>query len=239
MRTINGMIEHLDPCIEAVSWLRYKTDIKKAWNECDKADWLLWLSAYYIDKKTVVLSTCDCVGVALEHVPKDEDRPRKAISTTRLWVEGKASIKEIKRAAGDARAVTYAGPAIVSAAAVAASLTANTNTAINTAYTADIYARAVSIATAYAATNAAYTAVYADATAGAVRSYAAATDAVYDTAATAAAAGSAGGYTAAAIIAHAIAVSKLQKSTNLKKLASLIRKRITAEMIEESLLRSI
>lgn len=49
--------------------------------------------------KLLGLAACDCAEQALIYVPKNEDRPRKAIQAARDWCVGQASIEDVLAAA--------------------------------------------------------------------------------------------------------------------------------------------
>src|SRR5690606_4131028 len=87
--------------------------------------------------------------LALVYVPKDEDRPIKAIEAAERWAAGLVTIEELRCAVDAARAV-YTDVSTVSSAAVSAEYAA---------YAA--YAPYVAEAAAHAASNAAKAAAYA------------------------------------------------------------------------------
>ena len=103
MKVKEKLIE-MNACEEAVVWVG-RRGLKKAWAECERADWMLWLCGKMVDKpgwptrKKLTLIACDCASRALKHVTEGEDRPRKAIETARDWVKGKATIEQVRAAA--------------------------------------------------------------------------------------------------------------------------------------------
>ena len=118
----------MEACSEAVDWVDGH-GLKKAYDTCERADWMLWLAGRMADrpgwptKQEVVLAACDCAELALRHVPKGEDRPRRAIETARAWARGKASLDDVRaaRAAAEAaRAAAWAAAEAAEAAAEAA-----------------------------------------------------------------------------------------------------------------------
>lgn len=173
-------LEKLHACDEALKWVksgRYVT-IKKAWRECPRADWLLWLAAKNIGNpgwpthQEVVLATCDCAETALRFVPEGEERPKVAIETAHRWAVGKATIEECNTAAwaaaDAARDAADADAWAAADAAADAATTAAADTAYAYAYAADTaYTAADAYAAAYAAAadaaDAAYTAADVDA----------------------------------------------------------------------------
>lgn len=107
MITFTEQLQKLCACSEAVEWVNGR-GLRKCWQVADRADWMLWLAGKCVDRKTLVLAACDCAETALKYVPKDEDRPAKAIETTRAWCDGRATIKEVRSAAA---AYAYAAAA--------------------------------------------------------------------------------------------------------------------------------
>jgi hypothetical protein len=93
-----------------------------AWRDCNRADWMLWIAGRLnIDKKLIVLAACDCAETTLKYVPDGEERPAKAIQTSRNWCNGTATIQECRDAAyAAADAAAYAAYAAAYAAYAAA-----------------------------------------------------------------------------------------------------------------------
>ncbi|MGB0973329.1 MAG: hypothetical protein ACPGVG_20610, partial [Mycobacterium sp.] len=59
--TINKRIAHLRPCEGAVLWLGRRRNMQKAWDECPRGEWMLWLlERTGADRKQTVLAACDC-----------------------------------------------------------------------------------------------------------------------------------------------------------------------------------
>ena len=113
--TLSEQLKSMHACSEAVEWVGRKK-IKTAWRDCPHGDWMLWLAARLdIDRKLIVLAACDCAETALQYVPEGEDRPAKAIQTSRNWCEGTATIEEIRDAAHAAHAAADAAYAAYAA----------------------------------------------------------------------------------------------------------------------------
>lgn len=121
----------LGACREAVDWAEGKS-FEGAWNTSPRADWMLWLLGKIDGKASsrIIFASCACARTALKYIPVGEDRPRLAIETAELFVEGKATIKELESAEEAARAAwvaataasaSWAASAASSAAWVAAS----------------------------------------------------------------------------------------------------------------------
>jgi len=98
-------IKSLGACQSALEWLQSYTDPQKAWGECERGDWMLWLlscpSSDNESRKKLVYTACQCARLALPNI-KDE-RARKCIETTEAWTRGEASIAQVK----DARSAAY------------------------------------------------------------------------------------------------------------------------------------
>jgi len=161
--TIQNVIEfgkRNDACVSAMRWLITQTDAEQAWLTCDRPDWMIWYATRRgVDHKTLVRIACDCARTALRFVPEGEDRPRLCIETTEAWIEGNATIDEVRKArngAADAAAAAYAAYAAYADADADADAAAAA-----AAYAAD--ADADADAAAAAAADAAYAAYAADA----------------------------------------------------------------------------
>jgi hypothetical protein len=79
------ILKNKKSCFEAVKWVKESKaeTFAELWNECERADWMLWILARmagkkeWPSKKTVVLCACDCAETALQFVPENENRPCK------------------------------------------------------------------------------------------------------------------------------------------------------------------
>ena len=151
-------------CHEAREWAARRT-ARQSWDECERADWLLWWSARAgTDRKLMVDMACRFARTALPFVRTGEERPLKCIETVEKWIKGKATIQQVREACNAAAAAAYAAYAAAYADADAAAAAAYA--AADAAYAADAAADA---AAAYAAAYAAYAA--ADAAADAYDQY--------------------------------------------------------------------
>ena len=81
-------LRKINACSEAVDWVD-GMDFKKAWETCERADWMLWYmcKTEMGTKRERIHIVCDCAATALKHVPKGEDRPRKAIEAARRYAD--------------------------------------------------------------------------------------------------------------------------------------------------------
>lgn len=120
MQNLNALLIKLNACSEAKTWAETQPDLATAWNNCARADWMLWLAAKIgVDQKLVVLVACDCAETALAHT-NNGDVWTAALFTlhvTREWCAGRANLE-------DARAVQPAAYAAYVAACASADVAA-------------------------------------------------------------------------------------------------------------------
>lgn len=88
--------KHLKACSSAVLWVR-KKEFEGAWASCENVDWIFWLAEELkVDRKLFIQVACRFARLVLYLIPKGEERPRKAIEAIEGWLEGRASIEEVK-----------------------------------------------------------------------------------------------------------------------------------------------
>jgi len=146
------LLRRLDACDEAIEWYGDR-DSEDAWRDCQHGDWMLWIASKIgVDRKRIVMASCDCVEPALQFVPDGEDRPRAAIDTARAWCRGAATDEEVRAAAAAADAAADAADA--ASATAAASAAAAAAAAYAYAYYAAHAANAASVAVCADATAA-------------------------------------------------------------------------------------
>jgi len=175
-------LNRLKACHDAVLWVAKQPNVKTAWENCERGDWMLWLAKKLnVDDKKLTMAKAMCAK-QVEHLMKDQ-RSKDALQACFDYVNGKITREELDAAADAAAAdaavdaaayaVAYAADAAYAAAYTAA---AAADTADTAAYAADAaYAAAY---TAAAAADTADTAAYAAADAAYAAAYAAA-DAAY------------------------------------------------------------
>jgi len=114
-------LESLSACPAARQWAGERT-AEQAWDQCERADWLLWWAALAgAEKKDLVRIACQIARTALPCLKKSELRPLKAIETAEAWCEGKATPEDVRAAAASAAsAAAYAADYAAYAAAYAA-----------------------------------------------------------------------------------------------------------------------
>jgi hypothetical protein len=140
-KALRAMLVRREACYEAIAWAKGKS-LRAAWDGCKRADWMLWLAAKLLPRKSVVRAACACARTALRYVPAGEDRPRVAIETAERWTRGEATIAEVRSAAHAASVSAYAASvsayaAYASAVSVSVSVSVSAYAADATAYAAD------------------------------------------------------------------------------------------------------
>ena len=206
---LSRQLKQLHACKEAYKWVGKKT-LKQAWATCERGDWMLWYAAKVdIDRKLLVKAACACARLALPYLPSDELRPARAIETAERWIDGGATVEEVRNAAEAARATA-------DAYAAAAAAYTTTDAAAASAYdTAAAYAAEVARATADA--------------------YAAAADAAAAAAYTTTDAAAASAYAADAYAAEVASATAAAYARNIisKKCSDIVRAIIPVEMLED------
>jgi hypothetical protein len=114
-------LEKLGACSDAVTWIGNR-DLKTAWEECPRADWLLWLAgkSKKLTRQQLVIAACVCARSSLQWVTAGEERPRLAIEAAEKWTRGEATLEEVRKAAYAAYAAYAADAANAAGAAGAA-----------------------------------------------------------------------------------------------------------------------
>ena len=128
---------------------------KEFWDNSPRGDWLLLFAANEgsTPYKLIVNAAYQCAKLSFSYVKPGDVRPLQAIETTERWLEGKATIEEVKLAA--AAAAYYAANATHYTYYASASSYATHYAAYAThyAYDAAYYASAASNAFVVAAAN--------------------------------------------------------------------------------------
>ena len=96
------LLKELCACGEAVEWFDSRNPYR-AWRECKRGDWMIWLAERLnIDRNLIVTAACDCAELSLRFVTAGEAVPKEAITVTRRWLAGKATMEEGHAAANAA-----------------------------------------------------------------------------------------------------------------------------------------
>jgi hypothetical protein len=74
------------------------------WNNCQDGKYMLLWAAndLSISRQQLVYAACQVARLVLPFVKQGEERPRIAIETAEKWCKGKATIKEVEKAASTA-----------------------------------------------------------------------------------------------------------------------------------------
>ena len=172
--THDGLVD-MRACGEAVEYCRKHDTLHQAWENCERADWMIWFlrRKSLLDKPTAVKFAILCANRVIgmfERKYPDDKRPRLAIEVAQRYLDDPTEENRLGARAADA---AYAAAAAAYAAAYA---DAAAYAAAYAAYAADAAAYAAADAAdaaAYAADAAAYAAdaaAYAAAAADAARS---------------------------------------------------------------------
>lgn len=145
-------------CTPALEWLKQRNS-DEMWTHCERPDWLLWWAGSYVPREELVWVACQCARSVLPHVPANESRPLKAIETAEAWTRGEATLKEVRRAVGQAEAAALypASPSSAKAfsmpsfCAAVSSAHATASAAAYAAFAGPVAARAASAAVIAAA----------------------------------------------------------------------------------------
>lgn len=119
-KSLSAVLRSFGACSESVAWAEsYGSDHARAWAECPRGDWMLWIAARSrADRLLVGLSVCDCVESALIYTT--DPRPAASVATLRAYLYGEASRNEVRRALHDADAADASAVYAASAAFAAA-----------------------------------------------------------------------------------------------------------------------
>ena len=119
--TFKEKLEKLNACKSAIEWVGDR-DIKTAWAECKRGDWMLWLvnasnpRITLAMRKKLVLCSCDIAESVLKYIPQDEKRPAEAVRIARAWANGeKVSLNDVNAAYAAAYAAANAANAAYAA----------------------------------------------------------------------------------------------------------------------------
>jgi hypothetical protein len=120
-----SILDRYYACRDACKWAGKRRASRASWCACERGDWLLWIAAAVgVDRRIIVRAACAVARTALVYVPAAETRPLRCIEIAEAWCEGRATIEEVRAAAGAAEevspyAVDYAADAAVDVARAA------------------------------------------------------------------------------------------------------------------------
>ena len=101
-------------CREAQEWVSGR-DLAAVWSECERADWLLWLSRKAgVDKRKLALAAAECANT-VRHLMKDE-RSLAALDAAYKYGRGVIGDEELEAARFNDAAAAYAAAYAAAAA---------------------------------------------------------------------------------------------------------------------------
>ena len=105
------------PCYEAIDYYRSKASFKDAWNDCQRGDWMLWISQRLgVDVRLLTKAKALCAKT-VEHLMMNQ-RSKVAVQAALDFADGKIDRKELYAAyidavdAADAAAYAAAADAV-------------------------------------------------------------------------------------------------------------------------------
>ena len=104
-------LQKLSACPGAVKWARTQTTLTRAWQSCERGDWMLWLvgrmtesEPWSEERKPLVRVACACARLA----PCQTKASRACIEAVEAWCDGHASQANVLDAAEVATDTAYA-----------------------------------------------------------------------------------------------------------------------------------
>jgi hypothetical protein len=154
-------ITRFSPCYEGREYYESKASFEKAWNDCKRGDWMLWIAAKLeIDRKLIVKAAALCANT-VRHLMEDK-RSTDAVDACFRYAAGEIGESEMIEYA---RAAAYADSSSATYASAAADAAADAAAAAARAYYSSASAACAADEAADAADYAADTADTADYTA--------------------------------------------------------------------------
>jgi len=94
-------------CEEAVRWIAQYDTLEEAWENCDRADWMLWaLKAIdYKNDKQLRLYACKCARDVWDKMT--DERSRNAVRVAERYARGKATDEELSAACSAAYSAAW------------------------------------------------------------------------------------------------------------------------------------
>jgi hypothetical protein len=97
MSTPVSTLRTLHACDESIAFASSFPDLETSWPAFQRGDWLVWFAhARGADIKVVTRIACECARLALPYT--DNPLVLACIETTERWVEGTATLDEVKAA---------------------------------------------------------------------------------------------------------------------------------------------
>ena len=118
MSSIADRMAELGVSCEALDWLRETGyDAQRAWEACERADWMLWACARLgVDRRLLVTAACRCWRAeAQQFVAEGELHSLRAVETAEAWIRGEATEEECESAAWSAAWSAWSAESTMSA----------------------------------------------------------------------------------------------------------------------------
>ena len=123
--TLKRQLAALGACKDATDWATKYSTLAKAWDACERGDWMLWLVSKTLGReqdsdgrKRLVFAACQCARLGLPYT--SDARVLATIETTERWTTGQSDMQEMRGVAEYAADAAYAARAAADAAAGAA-----------------------------------------------------------------------------------------------------------------------
>lgn len=107
--SLKEQLEEIGACPEAIIWTSQFTNLQKAWDQCKRGDWMLWLLGrcenslpWTEERKPLLSCAIDCTET-IKHLQSGshmESTIDKAVEVLRMWISGKATKDQAKAAHG-------------------------------------------------------------------------------------------------------------------------------------------
>ena len=103
----------MNVCSAAVIFAKSQTSRQSAWDACERGDWMLFLLGKLSGRrggkkhKKLVLAVCGCAELAIKYSDKNRKVCLATIRIAQRWVNGKATIQQVRVAADAAYIVAY------------------------------------------------------------------------------------------------------------------------------------
>jgi hypothetical protein len=92
------------PCEEAIDWVGDR-DLKTAWAECERADWMLWFARHIMkNPKLPIRATAACGRTSLPYAGKFRPDLESIYDIIDGWIDGTKSVQDLEDAKASADA---------------------------------------------------------------------------------------------------------------------------------------
>ena len=95
-------LEKQEACEEALEWAKGQKSKQSAWDNCHRADWMLWAWGHNViqdskQHKQLVLACCACAKTGLKFIKDKQVKylVKHSLATTEGWARGEKSINEV------------------------------------------------------------------------------------------------------------------------------------------------